>query len=168
MINMLKAINILEAREQRSQYIKKLTNQTNYTIVSMQVNYPGINKLNDTTKNISLLFHDEIINMICPVIYDYEESFDGPNRIYLVDDDREEVKRSCVHLEETHPLGRFIDIDVYKINGIPLSRTELGIKSRKCFICNDDSKICRRLNKHTVDELITHIENLLYNFMSSN
>lgn len=71
------------------------------------------------------------------------------------------VKKITVQLEETHPLGRLFDIDVYDGSGKGIGREELGAPVRKCLICEKDAKICGRSRKHTVEELYCRVENII-------
>ncbi|MGC6176346.1 citrate lyase holo-[acyl-carrier protein] synthase [Lacrimispora sp. 38-1] len=68
------------------------------------------------------------------------------------------VKELAVRLEETHPLGRLWDIDVYDKEGVSISRESLLAPVRKCLICGQDAKGCARNRTHTVEELIREVE----------
>ncbi|MBQ9709258.1 MAG: triphosphoribosyl-dephospho-CoA synthase, partial [Clostridia bacterium] len=64
-------------------------------------------------------------------------------------------KRKFVRLEEKHPLGRFVDIDVTLKNAkASLSRK----KSRKCFLCNKPAFYCGRIKAHTLMELLQYMD----------
>lgn len=75
--------------------------------------------------------------------------------------DSVQVKELAVRLEETHPLGRLWDIDVYDENGISMSREALSAPVRKCLICGQDAKGCARNRTHSVEELIHEIEKMI-------
>lgn len=64
-------------------------------------------------------------------------------------------------MEETHPLGRLFDVDVYDEAGSGISREELGSPVRKCLICEKDAKLCGRSRSHTVKELYERIESII-------
>lgn len=63
------------------------------------------------------------------------------------------IKERTVELEETHPLGRLFDIDVFDRGTQPLTRQMVGADRRKCLICGRDAKECGRNRTHTVREL---------------
>jgi len=71
------------------------------------------------------------------------------------------LKTLMVDIEETHPLGRLFDLDVVylgkngEIEGT--SRTELGLPTRRCFICDRPAKECGRSRRHSVEELQAEI-----------
>lgn len=73
----------------------------------------------------------------------------GIEALIALDADAEELKRICVEIEETHPVGRLFDMDVIAKNGVKLGRTE----PRKCLICSENASICARSRAHSVGEL---------------
>lgn len=71
------------------------------------------------------------------------------------------VKKITIKLEETHPLGRLFDIDVYDEAGRGISREELGASVRRCLICEKEAKICGRNRTHRVEALYAHVEEII-------
>lgn len=71
------------------------------------------------------------------------------------------VKNITIRAEETHPLGRLFDIDVYDAKGDGISRELLGAPVRKCLICGRDAKVCGRSRSHEVGELYQCVENMI-------
>lgn len=67
------------------------------------------------------------------------------------------VKWLAVSLEETHPLGRLWDIDVYDKDGAGIGRESLSAPVRKCLICGQDAKGCARNRTHPVEELVREV-----------
>nr|WP_314462013.1 citrate lyase holo-[acyl-carrier protein] synthase [uncultured Clostridium sp.] len=78
--------------------------------------------------------------------------------------DPAQVKELAVRLEETHPLGRLWDIDVYDKNGVSTSREFLSAPVRKCLICGQDAKGCARSRTHSVEELIREIKKMIHDW----
>jgi holo-ACP synthase/triphosphoribosyl-dephospho-CoA synthase len=86
----------------------------------------------------------------------------GPSIMLIVSEgDPRAVKAQMVELEEAHPVGRLFDLDVYDLQGRPVSRQDLGIAPRTCLICGGDVQECRRGGKHTLLELQAEIERML-------
>ena len=82
------------------------------------------------------------------------EKKSGYAAVYLVAGvDRTDLKKSAVKLEETHPLGRLFDIDVFDEEGSPMIRELVGAGRRKCLLCGKDAKECGRSRTHSVEEL---------------
>ena len=59
--------------------------------------------------------------------------------------------KTLIQLEETHPLGRFVDIDVYTNKG-QISRAYLDMK-KKCMICEKNAFVCMQENRHSLEEI---------------
>lgn len=86
----------------------------------------------------------------------------GPGIMLVVSEgDPLAVKAQVVELEETHPVGRLFDLDVYDLEGRPVSRQDLDIAPRSCLVCGGDVQECRRAGKHTLLELQSVIERML-------
>jgi len=61
-----------------------------------------------------------------------------------------EIKQICENFEESHLLGRFVDVDLNDEHGNTVSSG----KSKLCFFCRENPAIeCRRENAHDFEEL---------------
>lgn len=86
----------------------------------------------------------------------------GPSIIMIASEsDPRAVKAQMVEVEQTHPLGRLFDLDVYDCEGRPISRQDLGIAPRRCLVCGGKVEECRRTGSHTLAELWAKIEQML-------
>lgn len=63
------------------------------------------------------------------------------------------VKHICCQIEETHPLGRLMDLDVLGEDGAPLERTALGLPPRQCLLCGQPARVCMRAKTHSREAL---------------
>lgn len=144
--------NILRGREERAEHISRyLVNHE--VVISLKANIPGDNK------NIYLAYL--IINAFSFLvkefnnnIYDYNFNDDGPYLIIPIKFGKANlIKSQTVNIEETHPLGRFVDIDIYTKNE-NISRN----KKRSCYLCSNLAAECIREKKHSFDELIEYIK----------
>lgn len=149
----------LNAREQRKNKIKDYLNKhPNNSIILIKANMPSalINKpinyfLIKIFYNI-LLQHFKIKTAI------FYESADGPYFLFTINNKDINVKKYLINIEQSHPLGRFIDLD-YFIDGYKsVSRTELNYPLRKCFLCDRQAFVCIREQNHSTDEIINFIE----------
>jgi holo-ACP synthase/triphosphoribosyl-dephospho-CoA synthase len=77
------------------------------------------------------------------------------------------LKTMALHIEETHPLGRLLDIDVLDGEG-KINRAALGAKERKCLICGGGAFACGRARAHTVEELTGAVKKIMGNFFREN
>lgn len=76
-----------------------------------------------------------------------------------------EVKHRTVELEETHPLGRLFDLDVIAPDGVPVSRGEIGVKPRRCLLCENEARYCMRNKTHTYEEILRKIKEMTDNYV---
>ncbi|WFA08127.1 citrate lyase holo-[acyl-carrier protein] synthase [Tissierella sp. Yu-01] len=158
-------LDILQSREDRAQKQIDLIKDYPYSLISFTLNIPGIIKDNELYRKI----HDEGFKQIVKSIKDnsleikykeYISKSTGSEGYISVDVQAEELKRIMVSLEINHPLGRIFDIDVFDKNHNQMSRSDLGLKVRKCLLCNKDARLCMREKNHTYEELISRIEEL--------
>lgn len=82
----------------------------------------------------------------------------GPEALVAVAADATEIKRATVALEESHPLGRIWDLDVTAPGGDAISRRDLGLPPRRCFVCDRPAHACARSRAHPIGDLVAAIE----------
>ena len=124
------------------------------SLISLSINIPGSLKLSCE----SLTIYDEALEAIknhaLPILHTFEQkSVTGAEAMWVVQADATLLKILTCKIESTHPLGRFMDIDVINSQGISISRKALGYARRKCFVCEEDAFICARSQKHSMEEL---------------
>jgi holo-ACP synthase len=90
----------------------------------------------------------------------YEDRPTGPEGFLLFAMEGRELKRLCFSLEETHPLGRLWDLDVFLPDGTQISRRDLDLPPRSCFLGGENAHDCARSRKHSVAELTEYIHTL--------
>lgn len=77
------------------------------------------------------------------------------------------VKKTCCHIEDTHPLGRLMDIDVLTSADMPvhlLDRASVGLPPRSCLLCDQPARYCMRAHSHTTEALLQKIEQMVADF----
>lgn len=87
------------------------------TLVTVRINYPGIEKSNYITDDIVNIIHSEILTYYEKyIVYnDKYKNREGMICHLLFDLDFIVVKNLMIEIEENHILGRCLDIDVYRI-----------------------------------------------------
>lgn len=171
--------DILSARENVTKKIFSLIDFYKKPVISISFNIPGPEKTNDMIfKAFEKVLHEinEIYkNKNCNMKLIERNIDDAGNRaffIYLNANGKENLmdafilKKMSVEIEETHTLGRLLDIDVYNINKKQISRTEIGELIRKCFICSKEARSCIILKRHSLKELHKKINFLLNKYIS--
>ena len=145
---------ILEARELR---VNKVSMHLTYHgVIVIKANVPGENKNLSISYLLVNIFKNEVISKIRSINSYFYESADGPYFLILTKKCKS-LKKDLVLLEESHPLGRYIDLDFFIDNPVSISRSEVGFNKRNCVMCNDDVIKCMRSNKHTSAEIIQKI-----------
>lgn len=151
--------DILDAREARAaRQSQWLSGHDDCCLVSMTLNiagpvkvtplirdgfYAGLERVDDTLANLAL-----------PVLQREEWLPNtGCEAFRLVRGSAQEVKRAMIGVEESSPFGRLLDIDVLGADGVPLSRTELGMPGRRCLVCGDAAQVCGRSQRHSYEQL---------------
>lgn len=91
----------------------------------------------------------------------------GYAAIYLTGEtDLYRIKKETVSLEETHPLGRIWDIDVFGNSRKAVEREAVGAQRRKCLLCGCDAKECARSRKHETGELQKKVTEIILHWQA--
>lgn len=146
---------ILSNKEERVKRQKEfLSRFDGASLISLSINTPGAIKLSCESLSIYAEAVEAIKSHALPILHTYEQkSLTGAEAIWVIQADATYLKTLTCKIESTHPLGRFMDIDVIDTQGVSLSRKALGYERRKCFVCEEDAFICARSQKHTIQEL---------------
>lgn len=156
---------ILKSREDRSLMQEKIIAKYGLPIISFTLNIPGPKKDSLEYRNIHDVGMEIIYKTLKESGYNIEyrdkiHKITGPEGYFSIDIDPLELKKISVKIENGHQLGRIFDIDVFDSNYRQISRSDLDLSPRKCLICEEEAKICNRLKKHTLEELIERIDNI--------
>ena len=85
---------------------------------------------------------------------------------YLMTDlDSEQAKRLACDIEDNHPLGRLMDIDVMGADGAPTQRQTVGKAARSCLLCDQEARYCMRNHTHTQQELHECIDKMIASYV---
>ena len=149
----------MAAREQRA-LLKKQLALKGFPCVSLSLNVPGFPKSNETAQ----LFFDYCLNDLTYFLkahlveIQHKEGFkirDAAGDFFIAPcssgkHSLAELKQICEDFEESHQLGRLIDVDLNDEQGNTLSSG----KSKLCFFCKEKPAIeCRRSNAHDPEQL---------------
>jgi len=162
---------ILDRRESRQEKRNILLDRYHETLISFHLNIPGPIKDKLLYKVTLIEGHKSLMTYMksrrIHVIHDAIEFHNtGPEAVLIVQHDPKMMKRLLVSFEEEHPLGRLFDLDVYTKEG-GISRSDLGLEERRCYVCNDLAKACARSKRHDIKFVIRHIERMMKTFHST-
>lgn len=161
--------DVLANKDQRVQSQWRLAKRyPGQTIVTLKLNIPGPIKNNDALTRIfengestwQTRLNQEQFVMTETQQWDKET---GCETLMVIDGSAKSLKQLAVQFEDETPLGRLFDVDVL-INDDEqlqaLSRTQLSLPVRQCFICGRPAKACARSRRHSVDQLQDHINDV--------
>lgn len=153
---------LLDHREERVRHqiqLMKENGSLNSALVTVRINYPGVEKSNYITDKIIEAISKEIKTYYIEDII-YEESYknsEGNIYHFILNKTPSLVKKDMIYIEENHILGRCVDIDVYSFSNeetiYAISRSQEGQPARKCFICSNDAVICTRSKAHSIEKI---------------
>lgn len=158
---------LLASRDiRRERQLRLLSEYPELTLLVLTVNIPGNVKQTPESYDIGMegvaLLRNALDGKIRRMtVNDFNTGFEA---FLLADTSGEEAKKLAVDIEDTHPLGRLMDIDVIGHDGVPLSRSSMGHSGRRCLICGDDARICMRAGRHSVDQLLDKIRSLHHGY----
>ncbi len=156
---------ILLGREARAHMVDLWRNENDHLVLSIHANIPGKDK--NIHEAYTLVHYFESLIHAQAHITHCERFFndDGPYTLcYIENPSAISVKKILIRLEESHALGRFIDLDLYD-KSQHYSRTSLNIEPRRCYLCDDIAFHCIRSKKHSKDELLTFLRGEVQSFL---
>jgi holo-ACP synthase CitX len=183
---------LLDSRDKRVEHQKDLLGANpGKSLLCLTVQLPGPEKRNATSLKIAHAGVEAVRKAFVPVYEELRDLETGYEAYFLVDLPAREAKRLACQIEDTHPLGRLMDIDVlYKpqpvvenyfsqdfaknqfsttstkpahlnMEVMPVGRTEIGLEARRCLLCGNEVRYCMRAKLHTKEELLSRIEQML-------
>lgn len=155
---------VLANREKRISKIRFLEKKyPENPVLCFKLNIPGKEKTNASVIRIFEIGIEDIKSVLDTndILFEKKEDLiTGPEFYLVISIDPFLLKRKMTDLEENSYFGRLFDIDIlYK--GQNIDRKMIGKGPRKCFLCDNDAKVCARSRKHSVDEMIRWIEKMI-------
>ncbi len=147
---------LLLAREERARLQEALLRQWGGALLVHRVNMPGPDK----NSPLALQIFSAVEEVLEAAFGDSVrcarqlQTAEGPSGLRILDLPPELLKRQAVALEEGHPLGRLVDLDVHGDGVGSLSRTALGLESRRCYVCGQPAQACARSRQHSLEALL--------------
>ena len=162
---------LLQAREERQARIEEYARQTSGCLVVLSVSIPGPDKNLPGVDPLLLMgaakFEAAMTRHRFPCRHvpiddaspgvprpgnDQDDPL-GPWMAYQAEGTVEAIKALCVRVEEDHPWGRLLDLDVYIASaGGPArqsGRAQGGLSPRTCLACGEPARECILLRRHS-------------------
>ncbi|MCM1043196.1 MAG: triphosphoribosyl-dephospho-CoA synthase [Corallococcus sp.] len=154
---MPKVEDILAAREHRKQHIERLCKKGN--VIAVKANIVGADK-NIAEACLIVRHFASAVAEKTGVIPQMLFGADGMCAVCVTP--QSGLKQWAVDTEETHPLGRFADIDVYE-NGL---QSQTRGYMRKCYLCDKPAFVCGRLKSHSQEQLLDCLKNAVRKYFA--
>lgn len=155
---------LLDSRDRRARRQGELLSQfPGRALLCLTVQLPGPEKRNALSLKIARAGVEAIGKRFNPVFKETNDLETGFEGFFIVDGQPLEVKRAAAELEDTHPLGRLMDLDVIGPEG-PIGRADIGLQERRCLICEKPARYCMRAGSHTHEELMAKIKQLVSSY----
>ena len=177
---------LLDSRDARVKHQKDLLGANpGKSLLCLTVQLPGPEKRNATSLKIADAGVEAVRMAFLPEYEELKDLETGYEAYFMVDLPAEEAKKRACQIEDTHPLGRLMDIDVlydpqpvvenyfsqgFAKNQFPttstkptriVGRADIGLEARRCLLCGNEVRYCMRAKTHSRDELLSRIEQML-------
>ena len=156
---------LLQARDDRYARQLALTKEwPDRTLVCLTVVLPGPVKRDARSLKVAEAAVAAVREVLAPVykeLYDLETGYEG---YFIVDGALLDVKKACCGIENEHPYGRLMDLDVIEPVGetvVPVSRDRVGEEPRRCLLCDRPARECMRAHTHSFGEIVQTIDKIL-------
>ena len=162
---------ILAAKEERARRQKELIREYKTPLVIFSLNIPGPDKNRPDYTSVfqtGLKKLKALLETRFPIsFWEVNKRSSGSEAMFALSGNPLEIKRCCAAIEQTHPLGRLLDIDVLGENLKKISRIETGMLRRKCLLCSDMAFNCMVSKKHSLNQLNGAIAKIIENYYRS-
>ena len=148
-------MELLDLREKRDHFEKELLEKYNGTLLTLRANFPGEDKRHEKADIAVRILYEEIRKHFNPIHEERIRNAEGLILFLLLNEKSVDVKRKIIEIEEHHPLGRLLDMDVRDETKI-WSRRDFDLPGRKCYLCENLAVHCVRSEKHRKEEIIEH------------
>ena len=164
MITLEQLLASRDARAQRQQDL--LAAWPGHTLICLTVQFPGPVKRSASTLIVGGAGMAALLDKFGSVLHhaqvrDLETGYEA---YLLVPLPAMLVKKTCCEIEDKHPLGRLMDIDVLDADGALMDRATLGLPPRPCLLCDQPARYCMRAHTHTLEELLCKVEQMVADF----
>lgn len=158
--------SLLNARESRFAHILQVIQNEKVQVILVKANTPGIDKNIIEAKVMVRMFTKLILSKFQILTWDIFPSSDGDYALLtLREKDLIGVKKTLITIENEHPLGRLVDLDLYVDASYAISRVSLSLDPRTCYLCQDDARVCSKLKRHSYEELIHYMKTRFYTYL---
>ena len=155
---------VLKNKEARAALQRELLAQYKAPIISFTINMPGKVKLSPASRFLHKTGLERLKKALEAAGFSIHairtvENNTGLEAFFSVAAEAWLLKKIACQIEDE--VGRLFDMDVLAMDGVPISRTTLKLPQRKCFICEQVAVFCARSRRHTSEELLAKIKQVI-------
>ncbi len=161
---------MLDARERRSFFRQRFfEDQKGQLLIQFTLNIPGEQKNSPLYREV---FQEGIraVKHSVPKALLLAETDDrkhtGPEGYFAILAEPDETKNLLSQIEETHPLGRLWDMDLFSAPDMAVSRRDKGGSGRRCLVCARPAHECARSKAHSLYLILEEIRILAANYFA--
>jgi holo-ACP synthase CitX len=156
---------ILDGREERSFLIKK--SFRGFPLLVIKANTPGPEKKPPWAHFLVDYFRNLVSEIFQAIQEEFYENADG--FFWIIEIQKSEnIKEKLIEIEEKHPLGRLIDLDLFLSDESSISRKKLNLPLRNCLLCQEPAIVCIRNKAHSLFDLSNRIKEIILDFLCDN
>ena len=156
---------LLGARDARYARQLSLTEEwPDKTLVCLTVVLPGPVKRDARSLKVAEAAVAAVREVLAPTYKEVRDLETGYEGYFLVEGALLDVKKACCEIENEHPYGRLMDLDVLERVGetvVPVSRERVGEQPRRCLLCDRPARECMRAHTHTQAEIFQTMDRIL-------
>ena len=156
---------LLGARDDRYARQRSLTQAwPDRTLVCLTVVLPGSVKRDARSLKVAEAAVEAVREVLAPTYKELRDLETGYEGYFLVDAPLLDVKKACCEIENEHPYGRLMDLDVLERVGdtvVPVGRERVGEQPRRCLLCDRPARECMRAHTHTQEDIFQTIDRIL-------
>ena len=134
------------------------------TLVCLTVVLPGSVKRDARSLKVAEAAVEAVREVLAPTYKELRDLETGYEGYFLVDAPLLDVKKACCEIENGHPYGRLLDLDVLEKVGervVPVERERVGETPRKCLVCGRPARECMRAHTHAFDDIVKAIDKIV-------
>lgn len=159
------ASKLLAARDARQELLSRALSAGQPATLFVSLNLPGSDKAPPGATALFRRGSEEIADVFRgSVLVAADCDVLGHFALRVLDADPLAVKRLCIGIEESHPAGRLLDLDVYSPASGQIGRASLALPARRCLLCEQPAVDCMRTRRHAIGEVIAQAHELLAPF----
>lgn len=156
---------LLAARDRRHAALARVLQAGAPATLQLSLNLPGPDKMPAGARPLfAWALREAMLNIPGLRLQLNDHDVLGPYAIATLPGEPLGAKRCCLRIEDSRPVARLLDLDIYTAAGRQIGRSSLGQAARPCLLCPQPAVDCMRSRRHPYPDLIARAHELLAAF----